>query len=276
MMLHFVVILNSLLSGLLNVIFWPLQGADPLWALFVISLITGLLILWVFAKVSNQAAIGLAKRRIRGNLLAVRLFQHDLKVVGTLQWALLKDTLGYLGCSFRPIVVLIVPLVLIIAQLNLRFAARPLEPGEEALVKTKVADVSMLSTNIVLEAPDGVRVETPGVRIESDSEIAWRVRPVEPGVYSLKIHTESGTVEKELRVGKESWATVSKYRAVTLAELLLYPGEPAISPSKGVESVEVTYPNLRFLGYELDWLIPFFVFSTVSAFAFSRVLRVEI
>lgn len=271
-----VALFNRVLSWLLDAAFWPFQTVDPIWALLIVSLMTGLLILWAFARVSNQATIGLLKRRIRGNLLAVRLYQHDLKIVARLQWTLLKDTLGYLKCSLRPMLVLIVPIILIMAQLNLRFAERPIRPGESTVVKAKVGEVSFLNNQITLEAPDGVSVETPGVRVGSDSEIAWRVRSEEPGLYSLRIHTGSQTVEKEFHVSRGSWATVSAYRAGNLGEMLLYPGEPLIHPSGKIESVEVNYPQLRFLGRDLNWLVLFFVFSAAFAFAFSRILRVEI
>ena len=41
-------------------------------------------------------------------------------------------------------VILLVPTVLIITQLQLRFVARPLKPGEQALVKAYVRDATLL------------------------------------------------------------------------------------------------------------------------------------
>ena len=68
---------NKLLTLLFGLLFRPFQSFDPIWALIFISLVAGVLMLWLFGKVSNQETIRAVRDRIRGNLLGVRLFGDD-------------------------------------------------------------------------------------------------------------------------------------------------------------------------------------------------------
>ena len=115
------------------------------------------------AECPTQTTIKSIRETIRGNLIAVRLFQSDIGVMLRLQRRIFGDTFRYMRYALVPMVVLIVPVVLIMTQLNLRFAARPLEPGESALVKAYVRDGAVLDGEVSLEVGDGIVVETRGV-----------------------------------------------------------------------------------------------------------------
>ena len=268
---------NGLLTKLFDFLLWPFRGFDPLWALVVISLLTGLLMLWIFGRVSNQEVIRRVRERIRGNLLGIRLYRHDVRVLLKLQGNILGDTLRYMKQSVLPMLVVIVPVILILVQLNLHFAQRPLEPGDASVVTVKVRKSSDLEKTIVLHTPSVVNVETPGLRVPAASEIAWRIRSDQPGCYSLKVMADTDEVAKELCVG-EKWRTVSSLRTAHLGQALFYPGEPPITSSTVVDSVEIKYRpmNLFLFGWRVHWLFVFFVFSILSAFGFRRVLGVEI
>ena len=57
------------MTRLFDGIFWPFMGLDPLWSLTLISFATGILMLWIFGKVSDQDRIKVVRDNIRGNLL---------------------------------------------------------------------------------------------------------------------------------------------------------------------------------------------------------------
>jgi len=270
-------LLNRILNAGFGLVFAPFAGLDPIWALSAISLLAGVLMLWIFGKVSDQAAIGLVRDRIRGNLIGIRLFGDDLGLLFRLQGRILRQTLTYLRYALVPMLVLLVPFLLILAQLNLRFSARPLEPGERTLIKVKLRGVSPMSDTVRLEVPSGVSVETPGVRIEERGEVAWRIRVDQPGHHRLTVKAGGDEVEKELIAGG-GWGAISPLRASALADLLLYPGERPIRGSSKIERVEVNYAPLplTLFGWAVHWLLFFFVASIVFGFAFRRVLGVEI
>ncbi len=270
-------ILNSGVTLLFDAVCRPFAGLPPLWALTVISLLTGVLLLWLFGLVSNQSAIRTIRDRIRGNLIAVRLFGDDLGLLLKLQGRLLRDNVVFLKYAVVPLLVLILPVLLILAQLNLRFGAKPLAPGEAAMLKVTLRDAGTIERGVSLEAPAGVVVETPGVRVAELREVAWRIRPSEPGHHRLVVRIGAEPVEKELRVGG-TWGAVPALRSGAAWQALLFgPGEAPIR-STAVESIEIQHKplELELWGWSVDWLVSFCVLSLFAGLAVRRVLGVEI
>lgn len=253
----------------------PFRGLNPLWAIAVVSLICGVTMLWIFGKVSNQSAIRIVRERIRGNLLAVRLYQHDVGVVLRLQLAILTDTGLYLRYSLLPVLVLFVPVVLILAQLNLYFDLRPLRPGEKTLVKVKVQDPSEVA-DLELKVPEGVAIEIPPVRLESEKEVVWRIRATASGQHTVTVVCDTSEVAKSLAVG-EKWMMVPSLATRSVLDGILFPGEPLIGSGGCIESIEIGYrpAELELLGWNVHWLLLFLVLSIASAFLFKRPLGIE-
>lgn len=270
-------LLNTGLNGLFDLLFWPVSGLPPIWALTLVSLLAGVLMLWIFGLVSNQEAIRTIRDRIRGNLIGVRLFGDDLGVLFLLQWRLIRDNVVFLKYALIPLVVMFVPVLVIIIQLNLRFSARPLEPGQAALVKVTMHDAGAIERGVTLEAPAGVVIETEGVRVVQRREVAWRIRAQHAGSFDLVVRSGGEELAKELRVGGGWGATSTLRTSKSFFDKLLYPGEPPIS-SAAIESVEIAYPplDLSLFGWSVNWLVFFFILSLVSGFAFRGVLGVEI
>jgi hypothetical protein len=269
-------ILNRTLTTVFGLLFWPFQKLDPIWALVCFSIATGVVMLWVFGKVSNQKAIEHVRNRTRGNLLAIMLYQHDLKVVVRLHGLILRDTLIYLRHTLVPMLVLMVPLIPMLSQLNLFFAFRPLQPGETAVVKMKLETPETTTAGVNLVGGEAVKVETPGVRIPSEGEIAWRVRTEQAGTHQLSFHVGQHLVHKDVRVGG-GWGPVSSLRTGNWLDLLLYPGEAPLDAGS-VRAIEVRYQPLPLmvLGWNVHWLVLFFVLSIASSFAFKGALGVEL
>lgn len=269
---------NAALTGCFDLLVWPFKTWAPIWPMLWISLVAGIVMLWIFGKVSNQDAIKIIRERIRGNLIGVRLFQNDIGVLLRLQVTILIDTLRYMKLSMIPMVILIGPVILIMIQLNLRFAIRPLEPGETAVVKVQVHDAEALRKGVALEPPPGITIETPAVRIPSLREAAWRIRADEPGRYALKIRVGDEVVEKEVVVGS-GWASVSPLRTGNgIIDNLLYPGEAPLKPDQAVASVTVNYPELEIevCGFVINWLVLFFILSIAFGFALKGFFGIEV
>ena len=126
--------INGVFTFVFDIICWPFQALEPIWAMTAISLLVGVLMVWIFGKISDQEAIKLIRDRIRGNLIGVRLFQHDVRIVLDLQATITRDTLRFMKHALGPMVLLLVPLLFVMIQLHLRFSVRPLQPGEPAVV----------------------------------------------------------------------------------------------------------------------------------------------
>ena len=74
-------LINQLLTGLFGLIAWPLWKMGAMALLVVISFVSALMALVIFSRFSDQEAIRKVRNRIRGNMLALRLFQASVPVI---------------------------------------------------------------------------------------------------------------------------------------------------------------------------------------------------
>ena len=70
-------IVNSALRWCLEFVLAPFAGFHPLVSLVPLAVLTGVAMLWVFAKVSDQKVIRRAKKKMEAYLLELRLFGDD-------------------------------------------------------------------------------------------------------------------------------------------------------------------------------------------------------
>jgi len=269
---------NRGLTPLFDLLCWPFRALPPIWALLAISCLSGVAMVWIFGRTSDQSRIRHLREQIRGNLIGVRLFQRDVGVILRLQRRIFGDTFRYMRLALVPMVVMLVPVLLIMTQLNLRFAVSPLAPGETAVVKAFVRDAELLGAPARLEAGSDLSVETPAVRMPAAGEVAWRVRANAPGEHRLVVHVGGASVEAHLVAG-EGWGAVPDRRTGRgVIDTLLYPGQPPIAGDHAIEAVEIGYAalDMRAIGWPVHWLVAFFVLSIAFGYALKGPLGVEL
>ena len=279
-MISIVSAFNTVWTFLFGLVYEPLKWLGPFWSLVGISWLSGIFMVWVFGKVSNQAAIQRTRDRLSGELIGLRLFKDDLRVFFGLQYQVLVWTLRYLRLSLVPMVILMMPTMLILIQLNYHYGLRPLRVGEQALVKVKLHDASALArgADITLTAPGNLKIETDGVRIADLKEVCWRVRGVAPGRFDLTVSTGQEKVTKQMTVGGRLEGVSSIRTGEGGLTALLYPGERPLPSQSSLASIEILYPELDIsvLGKHVNWLILFLVVSLVFGYAFKGLLGVQI
>ena len=271
--------INSLLTGAFTMMMAPFRNLHPLAGLAAFSVITGIVMLLVFKWTSNQGGVAGARDRMQGRLLEMRLFAADPMQVLRAAGRLLFDNLLYIRYLAVPMAVLIVPVVLLLVQAAAWYQFRPLRPGESAIVRVYVApqaDARKLN-GITLDTGQGVTLETPALRIPSENEINWRVKPNSHGRHAIRIRSGAGTAKKQLVSGNGLAAVWPARVKGNLWQRILNPGEPAIAGTD-IEKVAVDYPQrtLEIAGRPVHWLLVFFVLSLVSAFALRGVFKVAV
>ncbi len=263
----------STLNALFDLLFWAFHDGSPWWPVLFFSLVTAVLMLLVFRYFSNQVAIRRAKDQLGAHLLEVRLFQDQLGVVARAYARLLGATGMYLLYSLKPLAVMLLPLILLLAQMELRLG-RDARPATPVLVKASFAqDVSVETAE--LKVPEGIAITAPAVRIPEDQEVDWRIEARQPGEYNLEI-TVGASRESKLFTVPAGFRRVSPLRTSSVLDLLLYPGEPSL-PVGPVKSIEIGYArrDVLLFGYGMHWLIPFFALSLVLGYALKGVMGVE-
>jgi hypothetical protein len=247
-------------SKFFDVFYAPLRPLGAFWALFVMSAVTGVVMLFLFKYLTNQEQMRIVKDRIKMHFIELRLYQDDMRILWRTQGRILMQNLRYVRLVIVAAVLIILPVVFILMDMDVRFGHRPLSPGESAMVKVTLAGRGGLP-EVDLVAPEGVEIETPKLRIPTEHEVNWRVRATRAGVFDLAFRTEGQQFVQKLTVGRpfENVGDLSRFKGSL------------------IKAIDVAYPSRRFgftswLGH---WLTLFCVFSVVIGFGLKPVFHVE-
>jgi hypothetical protein len=270
--------INRIGSILVGAILYPFRGLDPLWGLTALSLLTGILFLMIFKWTSNQGAIFEAKQRVKAHLLELRLFADDMVLTFRAQWDLLRANLGYLRHTFRPMLILLIPVILLLVQLDVRFGSRPLAVGESTLLRVKLSPVAPAGTEPRLILPDGLTLDSPPLRIPSEREVDWRLRASAPGDHQIRVQVDGREVTKRLRVEGPLAPMSAEIRQPSLFATLGNPAEPPLPADSLIQSIALEYParDLRVFGWNVHWLVFFLIVSILPAYAVKGLFGVEV
>jgi hypothetical protein len=183
--------------------------------------------------------------------------------------------------AVKPLLFLIIPVGLIILQMDAWYGQKPLRPGESTIFSISLADITPddIPTNVSLEADGGLTVETPVLSIKETGELNWRVRAKEVGIHEVKVEMAERVFHKNIIVANGKLTRISPVSvSAGLWKSIFNPGVKYLPKNSLFRKIEVHYPSrsIEFLGLQIHWLILFFVFTTVIAFAFKNFFRVEI
>ena len=266
------------MTSRLSTVLLGVAGVDlPAALVILLSLLIGLLMVVVFRYTSDQKAIRLAKDQLKAHLLAVRLFQDQLPVVLSSYGRILRCTGHYLRLAFKPLLFVVLPLTFLIVQLDRYLGWAPVPSGQAFLVKVRTTGPEALNEASLL-LPSEMKMTAPAVHVPARNEVVWRLVAEKNGDYNVIIGVAGQTLSKAVVVS----SGLSRVSPIRLQghfwERIFVSGEPALPESSPIQSVEVGYPsrNIRFMGFEWNWIWLFFVLSLVAGFVFKSVLKIEI
>jgi uncharacterized membrane protein (DUF106 family) len=233
----------------------------------------------IFRYTSNQKAIKEAKDKIRAYLYEIRLFKDDLGIQLSAQKKILIHNLRYMKHALKPMLFMIIPVVLILIQLEGVFGYRPLKVGESAVVSVNLSDSQANSLpEVSIQTDKGIIVETPPLRMPMEKEVSWRVRANEIGEHQLRFNVSGRTFDKRVTVSDGQLTRASRIVASGFWDNFLNPGERPLAKNSPMKKIEVNYPSrtIEIFGWGIHWLVAFFILSIVFGFAFKGLLKVEI
>ena len=170
------------ISTIFDCIIKPFESLHPIWLITAFSYVSSILILIIFRYTSNQQALRRVKNRMKAHLLEIVLYRNSFRVLMSAQKNLMLYNTKYIIHTVRPILVMIIPMALCLAQVHDWLGYTPLEKGKSTLLKIKLSDnYKPLSSGIYIKPDKGIKVETPALRIAETNEIVWRIKAETPG-----------------------------------------------------------------------------------------------
>lgn len=273
-------IINTIVGRAFDLVFSPLAFLPAFWGLAVMSLVTAVAMLLVYRKTSNQEQLARVKRSIHAAIFEIRLFNDDLGAIWRAQLELLGHNLTYLRLSLVPMLWMIVPLTLLVAQLQFYYGYQGLTPQEPVLVKVQVraGGATLGPEAATLEPAQPIHLDTPTIWLPGARELVWRLSPQDAGDYELRVRVGQDTFTKTLN----ATPGVARRSPVRLEQgfvnQLLYPSEAPLPSSGPVSAITVAYPEreIGVFGWRVHWMIVYFALSMIFAFALRKPFNVTI
>ena len=244
------------------------MGARAFSILIAVSAVCGVCAFLAFRRWSDRAAIKRSINLLLAHLLEFRLFMDEPRLILRAQWALLAENFRLLRLVVKPMLLLIVPMLIVLSQLEACFEYAPLVPGKPALVTMQLRDWNGLP-DPTLKTPAGIAVETDPVRVVAERQISWRVRPAQPVSGHLQLDLGNRVLTKRVVSG---WGVhyLSERRVRSFWNFLLHPTE-SLLPAADVDWIEVRYPSASLFG--MNWIVWFFLSSMVAALVCAAVVK---
>jgi uncharacterized membrane protein (DUF106 family) len=250
---------------------------SPLAIVVVVSLVIGLLMVVLFGYTSDQKAIGIAKDQLKAHLLAVRLYRDQIPVVMGSYGKILRGTGRYLKLAFRPLLYVIIPITLLMVQIDRYLGATPIPQNTPFLLTVHTSGGDALN-NVTLDLPPEITMTAPPVHVPAENEIVWRLVGSKEGKYEVKISAAEQSVAKAVCVG----SGLPRISTIRLRghfwRRMFTSAEPALPENSPVESISINYPdrNIEVAGYGMNWIWLFFILSMIAGFIFKELLGIKI
>ncbi|MGB0048235.1 MAG: hypothetical protein WBP70_12350 [Terriglobales bacterium] len=257
---------------------------NPLAIVIVVSVVVGLLMVVLFGYTSDQKAIGIAKDQLKAHLLAVRLYRDQIPVVMGSYGKILRGTGRYLKLAFKPLLYVIIPITLLMVQIDRYLGQTPIPVSAPFLLTVHLSDYdgsSLASFNlnsVTLDLPPEITMTAPPVHVSEENEIVWRLVGSKEGEYEVKVNDGEQSAAKAVCVGSD----LPRISTVRLRghfwERMFSSAEPALPENSPIDSISINYPdrNIEIAGYGMNWIWLFFILSMVAGFVFKELLGIQI
>lgn len=258
---------------------------SPLAIVVWLSLVVGLLMVVLFGYTSDQKAIGVAKDQLKAHLLAVRLYRDQIPVVMGSYGKILRGTGRYLKLAFKPLLYVIIPITLLMVQVDRYLGSSPIAPNVPFLMTVHLShpakaenSAGEVASDVAIELPPEIAMTAPAVHIAVADEIVWRLSGSKPGRYEVKIKAGGETIEKTVCIGSGTPRISTVRMRGRWWERMFSSAEPSLPENGPVESIAINYPdrNIEVAGYGLNWIWLFFILSMVAGFIFKELLGIQI
>ncbi len=265
--------MTSLVRAVTGVVSWVFDllmapfASVPALGMVFISIISAVWALLLFKAVTPQARLQAIRDNLFGHIYEMGLYQDHLSILGRIQGDLAKANLRYLGFTLPALMALTIPMILTLGQLEGRYARRPLQVGEETVLTITLAD-SLLDDmqEVRLEVSAGVAVAAGPVRNGRTGTMSWRLRAMADGAHELRVlHGSELAGSFNFLVG-DGIPRLHDSNQNSALGIMLYPGAPDLSGSSGLSGLNIQWParETGYLGFQLNWLVAFMVFSMVA------------
>jgi hypothetical protein len=166
--------------------------------MILVSVLYGIVAVLIFRRLTDKSRIGRSVNRILAHMMELGLFIDSPSLVFRAQRDLLRENFRLLRLTILPGAIIALLFVVLYPPMNAMYGHAPLPVGEPSVVTIQMKDAAMPA--VQLEAPEGIIIETPAVRVLHDHQISWRVRALRPTMADFKFHLDNHSAIRSITI----------------------------------------------------------------------------
>jgi hypothetical protein len=155
--------------------------------MILVSILYGIAAVLIFRRLTDAPSLRRTVNRILAHVMELGLFLDSPSLVFRAQRDLFRENLHLFRLTILPAATLALLFAILYKPVDATYGHAPLPIGEPAVITIEMTSMAPVQ----LDAPDGIVVETPAVRVLHDHQISWRIRPLRAIPADLKFRVDN-------------------------------------------------------------------------------------
>ncbi len=239
----------------------PLVDLSPFWAIVILAVGISFLSTLAYKYLTNQQKMKELKEKqkeFQGRMKELRSQPDKMMEV---QKEAMKVNMEYMKMSFKPTLITMIPLLLLVGWMAGHLTYEPIYPQETYSVTAAFKEG--VTGNAELAVDSGTELLNEASQVITLGMATWNLRSTE-GEHILNVKLGSQTESKDVLV-------TTKVRYAEPIKVLQH---------SDIESIQINYKPLKplgttsLIGWHPGWLGLYFIFSLIGSLAFRKVLKI--
>lgn len=241
----------------------------------VLSLVVTALFTWIHAKMTDQEHLKSLKQRQK-ELQKKLKKERNPDILKEINEEALKISLQLMRSSFRPMFVIIIPIMILFAFMNANVAYQPITAGEKFNLTAFFKD-SVNGKNATISVSEGIEVIGPTEKTVTKGKANWVLRGKKNGNFLVTVSAEGEKFVKEVIIDNVEYSSVQESCGEPRSGLSKFfcsfnkPND--LIKSVSLDNKKRIYLNL--FGWKLGWLGSYIIFSIVFGMIIRRIFNIQ-
>lgn len=264
-------ILRVGIEGLLT----PFDWLGPFWGLTLLSILSGIGMLWVVGKTTPQKLVERARNRMDASVYEIRLFLDSPKRVAISLGRLMGNSLLYIAFMLPAFLILALPLTFMYLGLETRHGMEPLPVNQPFVVSVDLAD-GVDGRLLSVTPSDDIEITAPPLYLPSEQVVHLRAEVKKQTSTSLYIGVGGRAVEK-LIISDPDVVQMAPDRTSGAYLFVSYGPESNLDgPITGISVSHAMKDDTEYLGIGMPWWVWWLLLMMIAAFGLKKPMGVAL
>ncbi len=250
------------LSTILQPIFGPLLLLPPWAAVLIVSVLTTVLITFIYKWMTNQKEMKHMKEQIKHHQKEMKQCKNDVNKMMAINKQVMDLNMKYMKQSLKPTLITFIPIIIIFAWLNATLAYDPIMPGQQFTTTMEFQKGIFGEAHITTTDAIAVLNNATAQINQETRKAIWTLEAEKEGKTSIEYEYQGKTYINEVLITKQQ-----KYLPIITAVNDGY-----------VKQITVDNPSLvifKLFGLRFTWLWTYIILSLILGLGLRKIFSIH-